>query len=53
MMVQAGFLRDNQIQKPFIPNIFFRFFAERGDTWMLEAALLKESERTIILHEVQ
>jgi len=51
MMVQAGFLVDNQIQKPTIPTTLYEQFVQWGDSWMLEAMLLNETERKAILSE--
>ncbi len=51
MMVQAGFIVGNQIQKPDISGAFYEQFVRWGDSWMLEASLLNESERNTILNE--
>jgi hypothetical protein len=50
MMVQSGFIAGNQIQKPAITNAFYEKFVRWGDSWMLEASLLNESERNTIIN---
>ncbi|GAB3026499.1 BrxA family protein [Spirosoma pulveris] len=51
MMVQAGFIAGTQIQKPAIANALYEQFVRWGDSWMLEASLLNESERNTIINE--
>lgn len=52
MMVKAGFLTGDQLRKPSVLLSFYAHFVQWGDGWMLEAALLSEPERKIIMTEV-
>ncbi len=51
MMVQAGFVVGSQLQKPPVSSALCEYFVRWGDGWMLEAALLNETERNTILNE--
>lgn len=53
MLREAGFLRDGALQAPQVPRPFWERFVKVGDIWYLEAAFLKERDRSAVLDAVQ
>lgn len=52
MLSEAGFVRENTLQAPSLPDTYWYRFVHVGDIWFLEAALLNERTRASILQAV-
>jgi hypothetical protein len=53
MLREAGLLEDGTLQVPPVPSAFWERFVRVGDIWFLEAAFLKERDRTSVIDAVQ
>jgi hypothetical protein len=53
MLREAGLLEDGGLQSPQVPSAFWQRFVQVGDIWFLEAAFLKERDRTAVISAVQ
>lgn len=53
MLREAGLLEDGTLQVPQVPSAFWERFVRVGDIWFLEAAFLKERDRSSVIDAVQ
>jgi hypothetical protein len=51
MLKEAGFLRENKLNKPVVPGDFFFPFIRIGETWFLEGCFLSQTEREKVLNQ--
>jgi hypothetical protein len=53
MLREAGLLEDSMLTRPQVPSDVWERFVRVGDIWFLEAAFLKERDRTSVINSVQ